>query len=195
MHADARLARVCPSTSSIPRWVNSRPDICGAWGLPWASTSPTSTTSLPVEPISSPGTLAGAHLHIENRTRFPDVQEMAGAFNAKRAYLAGALAERVGVAAWASETHVIAALWSSEILHALRLRKESFCALCPDEVAPFDRWWAGEPPPRGRASILVVLDPMTSGRARPFVGLDSALRTRPRYKSYAQAAADLTRAS
>src|SRR5688572_10459638 len=28
----------------------------------------------------------GSFLHIENRTRFPDIQEIAGSFNAKRAY-------------------------------------------------------------------------------------------------------------
>ena len=40
---------------------------------------------------------ARALLHIENRTRFPDFQEMAGAFNAKREYLADSLATRAGV--------------------------------------------------------------------------------------------------
>jgi hypothetical protein len=39
---------------------------------------------------------------IENRTRFPDFGETAGAFNAKRAYLGAALAERVGISRWAS---------------------------------------------------------------------------------------------
>jgi hypothetical protein len=78
---------------------------------------------------------ARALLHIENRTRFPDFGEMAGAFNAKRAYLGAALAERVGISRWASETHIIAALWSSEVLHAIRLRPESFRALCPDGSA------------------------------------------------------------
>jgi transcriptional regulator with XRE-family HTH domain len=49
-----------------------------------------------------------ALLHIENRTRFPDFQEMAGAFNAKRAYLADAIGERLGVHRWLSQTHVMA---------------------------------------------------------------------------------------
>jgi len=77
---------------------------------------------------------ARALLHIENRTRFPDFQEMAGAFNAKRAYLASALAERAGVFGWRSQTHVMAALWSSEVLHAVRLRISSFHSLCPDSA-------------------------------------------------------------
>lgn len=37
-------------------------------------------------------------LHIENRTRFPDLQEFAGAWNAKRAYLPDVLAARFGIA-------------------------------------------------------------------------------------------------
>jgi transcriptional regulator with XRE-family HTH domain len=72
-----------------------------------------------------------ALLHIENRTRFPDFQEMAGSFNAKRAYLGRALAARLGFGRWESETHVLAALWSSEVLHAIRLRPDSFRSLCP----------------------------------------------------------------
>ena len=98
---------------------------------------------------------ARALLHIENRTRFPDFQEMAGAFNAKRAYLANDLADARRRASWRSETHVIAALWSSEVLHALRLRTNSFRALCPESPEAFDDWWAGRPPemePRRRSS-------------------------------------------
>lgn len=137
-----------------------------------------------------------ALLHIENRTRFPDFQEMAGAFNAKRAYLGNALAERLGVGRWEAETHVIAALWSSEVLHVLRLRTESFRALCPDGAAAFGDWWSGSREHvRGRASILVVLDPWASGRQRPFVGLDAALRARPRYRGYADAATGVARAA
>ena len=61
-------------------------------------------------------------LHIENRTRFLDIQEAAGAYNAKRAYLGAALAQRLGIRGWRSQTHVMAALWSAEISHTLRLR-------------------------------------------------------------------------
>jgi DNA-binding XRE family transcriptional regulator len=134
-----------------------------------------------------------ALLHIENRTRFPDFQEMAGAFNAKRAYLGQALAERVGIGSWRSETHVIAALWSSEVLHALRLRTESFRSVCPDATTPFDRWWSGNLPAGGRTSTLVVLDPLASGRARPYVGIEAALTVRPRYRGYADLAALIDR--
>ncbi len=82
-----------------------------------------------------------ALLHLENRTRFPDFQDMAGTFNAKRAYLGGAIGERLGIRHWASETHVIVGLWSAEVLHALRLRHASFRALCPDDAAGFAAWW------------------------------------------------------
>jgi transcriptional regulator with XRE-family HTH domain len=129
-----------------------------------------------------------ALLHIENRTRFPDFQEMAGAYNAKRAYLADALADRTGVTRWASQTHVIAALWSSEVLHALRLRTESFRALCPDGPEALAAWWSGNPPAQGTTSTLIVLDPMASGRQRTFISLDDARTARPRYVGYAEAA-------
>jgi transcriptional regulator with XRE-family HTH domain len=134
-----------------------------------------------------------ALLHIENRTRFADFQEMAGAYNAKRAYLGPALAQRLGAHPWHSETHVIVALWSAEVLHALRLRAESFRALCPDPAEAFSSWWIGTPTRRGKASTLVVLDPLASGRQRPFIGLEEALSpsTRPRHRDYADVAARL----
>jgi transcriptional regulator with XRE-family HTH domain len=136
-----------------------------------------------------------ALLHIENRTRFPDFQEMAGAYNGKRAYLAASIGERVGVARWASETHVLAALWSSEVLHALRIRTESFRSLCPDPTTAVDGWWSGEPPPHGRTSTLIVVDPVAVGRMRPCVGLDDALTVRPRHRGYADLAALLDKAA
>ena len=36
-------------------------------------------------------------LHIENKSRIDDIQELAGAYNAKRVYLAAALGDRLGV--------------------------------------------------------------------------------------------------
>ena len=134
-------------------------------------------------------------LHVENRTRFPDFQEMAGAFNAKREYLADSLAARAGVTNWRSQTHVIAALWSSEVLHALRLRTASFRALCPDSTQAFQAWWEGSPPKVGASSTLVVLDPAAAGRQRAWISLDEALTARPRYRGYAHAAARVTTAA
>lgn len=135
---------------------------------------------------------ARALLHIENRTRFPDFQDMAGAYNAKRAYLAESLGRRLGVRLWASETHVIAALWSSEVLHALRMRPDSFHSLCPDTSEAFGSWWSAEPPPAGTMSTLVVIDPAASPRQRLFIGLDEALTSaRPRHRGYAEAATRL----
>ena len=132
-------------------------------------------------------------LHIENRTRFPNIQEMAGSYNAKRAYLGAALAERLGVRGWRSETHVIAALWSAEVLHSLRIRTETFRAICPDDSSAFEQWWSGNPPRTGKTSTLVVLDPLAVGRQRPFMSLDEALTTRPRHRGYAEAASRLAR--
>ena len=130
-------------------------------------------------------------LHIENRTRFPNLQEAFGSYNAKRAYLAEDVAERIGLGGgWRSETHVIAALWSSEVLHSLRLRTASFEVVCPDPPNAFAAWWSGEPPAQSRASCLVVLDPDPGGpaaRRRRFIGLAEALRAEPRYRDYAAA--------
>jgi transcriptional regulator with XRE-family HTH domain len=132
-----------------------------------------------------------ALLHLENRTRFPDLQETAGAYNAKRAYLGAALAARLGIARWASEAHVLVGVWSAEVLHALRLRQASFRALCPDGAAAFEGWWAGRPPATGTSSALVVLDPLAAGRQRRFVDLDAALDARPRHRGYAEIVARL----
>jgi transcriptional regulator with XRE-family HTH domain len=134
---------------------------------------------------------SAALLHVENRTRFPDLQGAAGAFNAKRAYLADAIGARLGVRRWASQTHVMAVLWSAEVLHVLRLRRETFRALCPDPPDAFAAWWSGESVPPGARSELVVIDPLATARQRPYVGLDDALTARPRYRSYAEAAARL----
>jgi hypothetical protein len=119
---------------------------------------------------------------------------MAGAHNAKRAYLGSAFAQRLGVARWFAETHVIAALWSSEVLHALRLRPESFRSVCPDDPAAFARWWTGDlDGVETSTSSLIVLDPLATGRARPFIGLADALTARPRHRGYADAAGRLGR--
>jgi hypothetical protein len=131
--------------------------------------------------------------HSENRTRFPDFQDMAGSYNAKRAYLAEAIGARLGVHRWASETHVIAALWSSEALQAIRLRTESFRSLCPDSSEAFASWWRGEPPATGRTSSLIVLDPAATGVQPVYVGLDEALSLLVRHRGYAEAAAALSR--
>jgi transcriptional regulator with XRE-family HTH domain len=132
---------------------------------------------------------ARALLHIENRTRFPDLQAASGAWNAKRAYLAPALADRLGVPrGWASVVHVMVALWSAEVLHTLRLRTGTFAALCPDPPADFVAWWSGGPPATADTATFVVIDPTASGRQRLFCGLDDALHAKPRHRGYADAA-------
>lgn len=127
-------------------------------------------------------------LHVENRTRFPNLQEAFGSYNAKRRWLAPAVAERLGIrSGFRSVTHVIAALWSNEVLHTLRIRRASFRAVCPDLVDAFDAWWSGSRPERGVHSTFVLLDPLATGRSdrRRYVGLNDALRARPRYRGYA----------
>lgn len=136
-----------------------------------------------------------ALLHIENRTRFPDLQQAAGSFNAKRRYLAGTVARELGVSRFQSETHVMAGLWSAEVIHALRLRRASFRALCPDGHDGLDGWLRGRPPTAGTSSSFVLLDPFATGRHARMVGLERAIHgVRPRMRGYADAARRLARA-
>lgn len=137
-------------------------------------------------------------LHIENRTQFPNLQEAAGSYNAKRQYLAGGLAERLnlGPRGWRSVTHVMACLWSSEVLHAIRLRRASFAALCPDPPDALHAWLRGEPPTAGVSNSLVVLDPLVrfGSRRRTIAAIDEPPRLDPRHRGYADAAEALRHA-
>lgn len=131
-----------------------------------------------------------ALLHIENRTRFPNVQNALGSYSAKRAYLGKVLTDRLGIrGGWASETHVIAALWSSEVIHVLRLRDGTFRAACPDPVDAFRAWWAGDVTGlSGRTSALALFDPGLGVREAFRLGELPGDRTRSRYRGYAEAA-------
>jgi hypothetical protein len=130
-----------------------------------------------------------ALLHIENRTRFPNMQEVAGSYNAKRAYLGDVIADRLRVPRWRSETHVIAVLWSAEACREVRARLETVRSLCPDPATAFDRWWDGDAPREGRTSTMVIIDPAVQiGRRRRYVGLEAIVGLEPRYRDYADAA-------
>jgi transcriptional regulator with XRE-family HTH domain len=131
-----------------------------------------------------------ALLHVENRTQFPNVQEALGSYGAKRNYLGPVLAERFGIGRWSTVTHVMAVLWSADVLRVLKLRATSFDAACPDGIAAFESWWNGELPPHRRVtSALVVFDPAPDlGRSRRFVALDVARGKAARYRNYADAA-------
>jgi len=138
--------------------------------------------------------LEGPHLiHIENRTRFPEVQAVAASYNAKRAYLADAVGRRLGIRGWASVSHVMVAIWSSEVLHAVRLRPATFRALCPDSAESFAAWWSGTAPQPGTTSSFVLFDPLPGVRSsrRRFVDLEAAMTVEPRYRGYADAASRL----
>jgi hypothetical protein len=136
-----------------------------------------------------------ALLHLENRTRFPDIQAAIGSYNAKRAYLAPQLAERLGIkGGFRKVTHVIVALWSAEVLHTLRLRHASFRAVCPDPAGEFGAWWEGNTPDlNGSKSTLVLFDPVEGRRStrRRWVGLEDVRMVEPRYRGYADAVAKL----
>ena len=132
---------------------------------------------------------ARALLHIENRTRFPDLQNALGSYNAKRAYLGRVLAERLGIrGGWLSETHAMAALWTSEVLHAIRMHRATFRAACPDSPGGIRAWLRGEVPAlRGVTSALVLFDP-GPGIRDPFRLAEPTGSTRPRYRGYAEVA-------
>lgn len=138
---------------------------------------------------------ARALLHIENKSQLPDIQDIAGSYNAKRAYLASVMADRLGLgpAGWRTVNHALVVLWSGEALHALRLRQATFAALCPSPLDPFAAWWDGEPPKSGLTSSLVLFDPDPGlSRRRPrFVGIDRVATVDRRYRNYADAAAAL----
>jgi len=131
-----------------------------------------------------------ALLHIENRTRFPNIGESAGSFNAKCQYLAPELARQMNLRPFVSQVHVIAALWSSEVLHSIRLNRATFQALCSDPEASLLAWLQGEPPPSGMVRTLVLLDPFASGRQQAIAGSTTALAgVKPRVRGYAEAVA------
>jgi transcriptional regulator with XRE-family HTH domain len=134
-----------------------------------------------------------AMLHVENRTRFPNLQEAFGSYNAKRRYLPAVIADRYGIrGGWRSVTHVIAALWSSEVLHSVRIHRSSFAAVCPDAPDAFEAWLSGVPPPDGDTSTIVLIDPVHKPRHRLYVPGDALDAIRPRYPSYADAARALS---
>jgi transcriptional regulator with XRE-family HTH domain len=132
---------------------------------------------------------ARALLHIENRTEFPNIQEALGAYATKRAYLGRVIADRLGLrGGWVTETHVIAALWTSDVLHVLRLRAATFAAACGDGTERLAGWWAGTPPPGlGRTSSLVLIDPAPDVRPA-FRFAAPGPSTRPRHRGYADVA-------
>jgi transcriptional regulator with XRE-family HTH domain len=106
-----------------------------------------------------------ALLHIENRTRFPNIQDALGSYNAKRAYLPAVLAGRLGIerTGWDTVTHAMVVLWSAEALHSIRLHVDTFRSICPDPPTDFEGWWMGKAPASGRvSSSLIVFDPSRS---------------------------------
>jgi transcriptional regulator with XRE-family HTH domain len=136
-----------------------------------------------------------ALLHVENRTRLPNFQEAAGAYNAKRRWLASSISERLGLPGFRSVSHAFVGVWSAEMLHTARIRRSSLAAICPDPLEPLDRWLAGDPPADGVTSSFALLDPIVTGRShrRSMIDLEAAIRssTKPRYRGYAHVVEEL----
>lgn len=135
-----------------------------------------------------------ALLHNENKTRFPDVQDAVGRYNGERAYLGESCWERLGMSGPPrSETHVIVALWSLEVLEVIRAYPGTFGAACPHPPDAFLAWLAGKPPTQGTTSSLVLYDPFATGSQPRFASLRQVLDgVGPRIEGYA-AAAELIR--
>jgi transcriptional regulator with XRE-family HTH domain len=127
-------------------------------------------------------------MHIENRTEFPNIQAAFGAFNAKREYLGAELAARVGVRRWGGESHVMAAIWSADVIHTVRRHRASFDSLGPEGPAIFDNWWNGQPS-AGKSTGFVLFDPVEGGRcdARRWAGITDLAVIRARHRSYRDA--------
>lgn len=136
-----------------------------------------------------------ALLHVENRTRFPNLQETLGSYSAKRSYLPRVFAHRLGLRhGFRSVANVMVVLRSAEAIHDLRLRTASFAAVCPDPIDLFTGWLSGSPPASGLHSVLAIVDPLAQGRSWAIVGLERVRSIRPRYRGYADAAEALRRA-
>jgi hypothetical protein len=142
-----------------------------------------------------------ALLHIENRTRFPDLQAVAGSYNAKRQYLAASVARQLSIPRFESEMHVMVGLWSAEVIHTIRLRDATFAVLCPDADERLRAWLSGVPPTTGvptvtgvrpmtgASSSLVLLDPFAKRPSQAMIRLDAVLAgARPRLRDYREAA-------
>ena len=192
-HVDGPIVSRANRTPFTRSWGSLRSGVCDSPGTGPGWTSLISTTNSLAVRTSLCGTWTLARcctLRIERAS--PTSRKMAGSFNSKRAYLGASLAERLGLRRWECETHMIAALWSAEILHSLRMQPQSFRALCPDTPEAFTDWWMGRPPPRGRTASLIILDPLASPRQRRWIGLDQAINgAKPRHRGYADAAAKL----
>lgn len=126
-------------------------------------------------------------LHHEVKTAIPNVGELAGAWNVKRRYLAGVLAERHGIrGGFRSVTHVLTVAWTADCLHVVRLRDATIRALGPDAPDAFAAWWSGgRPTAPGVTSVVVLLDPVERPRAGAWVALGEARTARPRHQGYA----------
>jgi hypothetical protein len=129
--------------------------------------------------------------HSEHKTRIPNIGELSGTYNAKCRWLSADVGGSLGIRAFRSETHTLVLLWSDEVVSVARSRVATLDALGRDGTAPFDAWWAGRPLP-GRHRGLVVFDPVDRGPTVPrWAGLHEALDSRPRYRGYADALAEL----
>lgn len=79
------------------------------------------------------------------------------------------------------------------MLHALRLRTETFRSACPEDAAAFQAWWSGSRPEPGTRTSLIVFDPLPGLRSsrRRWIRLEEVRSVDPRYRGYADTLAAL----
>jgi transcriptional regulator with XRE-family HTH domain len=135
-------------------------------------------------------------LHHEVKTALLNIGELAGAWNAKRHYLAASIAQRHGFRhGFRSVTHVLTIAWTAECLHVVRIRGATIHSLGSDAPDAFARWWAGERPEApGTTSTVVIVDPIVRPRAPTWAALGEVGAVRPRYRDYADLLRELRRA-
>jgi transcriptional regulator with XRE-family HTH domain len=126
-------------------------------------------------------------IHHEVKTAIPNVGELAGAWNVKRQYLVGSVAQRHGFrGGFRTVTHVLTVALTAECLHILRLREATIRSLGPDAPDAFADWWDGtRPEAAGVTSTVVVLDPISRPRAPTWAPIDDLGEVRPRHRDYA----------
>lgn len=126
-------------------------------------------------------------LHHEVKTAMPNVGELAGAWNVKRQYLAGALADRLAIrGGFRSVTHVLTIAWTAECLHVARLREATLRSLGPDGPDAFARSWDGARPAAAAVtSTVVVFDPIERSRLPAWAPIGALATLRPRHRDYA----------
>lgn len=180
----------------MPRWGSTRSAPSRRMASGSVSTSPGSTIGSRVGPTWSAGTPGFGRCSTSRTGRCSRMSRTApDVTTARRRSWLLRIWERLGMSGPpVTVTHVMVALWSTEVIEVLRRNPATFAAICPDPPDAFLGWWAGKPPRRGVSSSLVLLDPFASGSQSRFATLRKVLGGVPSRISGYAAAAEMVRA-